>query len=113
VVAFAARASLAARIDVIDALHLCGAEDRFIAGLFQRRFFMLGLKAGVTGTLVAALVAFLVTLGETPANMAFFLPQWKMDPFELALLLIAPVLAGLTSAVSARLAVVSDLRGRW
>lgn len=113
VVAFAARASLAARIDVIDALHLCGAEDRFIASLFQRRFFMLGLKAGFAGAFIAALVALLVSMGQAPANMAFFLPQWGMAPFELGMLIAAPFLAGLTAAISARLAVVADLRGRW
>ncbi len=113
VIAFAARASLAARVDVIDALHLCGAEDRFIAGLFQRRFFMLGLKSGVAGAIMAALVSILVSLGRAPADMAFFLPQWAADPFEIILLAAAPLLAGLTSALSARLAVAADLRGRW
>lgn len=113
VIAFAARASLAARLDVIDALHLCGAEDRFIAGLFQRRFFMLGLKSGVAGAVFAGLVSILVSLGDAPADMAFFLPQWAADPFEIILLAIAPLLAGVTAAISARLAVAADLRGRW
>ncbi|WP_323761703.1 hypothetical protein [Maricaulis sp.] len=113
VIAFAARASLAARLDVIDALHLCGAEDRFIAGLFQRRFFMLGLKSGVAGAVIAGLVSILVSLGDAPADMAFFLPQWAADPFEIVLLAIAPLLAGATAAISARLAVAADLRGRW
>jgi cell division transport system permease protein len=113
VIAFAARASLAARIDVIDALHLCGAGDRFIAGLFQRRFFMLGVKAGAAGALSAALVSVLVSLGEAPADIAFFLPRWAADPVELILLGAAPLLAGLVSALSARLAVTTDLRGRW
>ncbi|WP_339743472.1 hypothetical protein [uncultured Maricaulis sp.] len=113
VVAFAARASLAARINVIDALHICGAEDRFVAGLFERRFFMLGLKSGAAGAVCAGLVAVAASFGQGPADTAFFLPHWAMDPFELALLLLAPVLAGLTAAVSARLAVASDLRGRW
>jgi len=113
VVAFAARASLAARIDVTDALHLCGAEDRYIAALFQRRFFMLGLKSGLVGAIFAGLVSLLVSLGETSADMAFFLPHLSVDKVEIGLLLIAPILSGLTSALSARLAVASDLRRRW
>lgn len=113
VVAFAARASLAARVDVIDALHLCGAKDSFIAGLFQRRFFMLGLKSGATGALFAGLVSVLVSIGGSPADMVFFLPHWAADPVELSLLALAPLLAGLTAAISARLAVAADLRGRW
>ena len=113
VVAFAARASLVARMDVTDALHLCGAEDSFIADLFQKRFFLLGLKAGTAGALVAALVSMLVSMGETPADMAFFLPRWSMDTIEIGLLLAAPILAGLVAALSARLAVSADLRDRW
>lgn len=113
VVAFAARASLAARVDVIDALHLSGAEDRFIATLFQRRFFMLGLKAGTAGALIAVLVSLLVSSGGSSADMAFFLPRWSTNPFELIMLGVAPLLAGATSALSARLAVSTDLRGRW
>ena len=38
VIAFATRAGLAARRDVVEVLHLSGAEDGFIAGLFQTRF---------------------------------------------------------------------------
>jgi cell division transport system permease protein len=113
VVAFAARASLAARIDVTDALHLCGAEDQYIAALFQRRFFMLGLNAGTAGAAVAAVVSFFVSLGRSPVDASFFLPNWSMDPFELTILIAAPILAGLTSAISAHMAVVTDLRGRW
>jgi len=113
VVAFAARASLAARVDVIDALHLCGAEDRYIAILFQRRFFMLGLKAGTVGALVSVIVSLLVSSGSDAADASFFLPSWQSNPFEILLLGIAPLLAGATSALSARLAVMTDLGGRW
>ena len=113
VIAFAARASLAARLDVIDALHLSGAEDSFIAHLFQRRFFMLGLKAGTAGALIAVIVSLLVSWGDTPADMLFFLPRWSMNPFELIMLGLAPLLAGATAALSARLAVATDLRQRW
>ena len=113
VIAFAARASLAARLDVADALHLAGGEDSFIASLFQARFFMLGLKAGLLGAFSAGVVYLLVAYGGTAGDMEYFLPRWVIAPFELALLLIAPLVAGLISALSARLAVASDLRARW
>ena len=38
VIAFATHAALLARKDIVDVLHLCGARDGFIAGLFERRF---------------------------------------------------------------------------
>lgn len=57
-VVFATRAAMAGNRDVVEVLHFCGAEDRFIAREFQRHFLMLGIKGGVTGgLLVVATVA--------------------------------------------------------
>lgn len=47
--AFATRGAMAGNRDVVDVLHFVGAEDRFIAGEFQRRFFRLGLRGGILG----------------------------------------------------------------
>ena len=47
-VAFATRAGLAAQRDVVEVLHLTGAEDRFIAGLFQLRFARVAAVAGLS-----------------------------------------------------------------
>jgi cell division transport system permease protein len=41
---------------VVSVLHICGAEDGFIAREFQRHFLLLGLRGGLIG---AALAAFL------------------------------------------------------
>ena len=55
VIAFATHAALLARKDIVDVLHLAGARDRFIASLFERRFWVLGLRAGAVGALLAGL----------------------------------------------------------
>lgn len=112
VIAFAARASLAARQDVVDALHLVGAQDGYIARLFERRFFFLGLKAGVAGAFFAFAIVILVTYGGASSGDGF-LPAWGATIWDGAVLLLAPVLAGLIAALSARLAVGNDLRARW
>ena len=44
---FATRGAMAANRPVIEVLHFVGAQDRFIAGQFQRHFLWLGLKGGV------------------------------------------------------------------
>ena len=113
VIAFAARASLVARRDVADALHIVGATDAYIAGLFERRFFSLGLKAGVAGAGFAALIAVLVAVGGGSADAIYFLPELVFAPVEIAALLAAPLIAGAVSALSARLAVAEELRKRW
>ncbi|MCW5724756.1 MAG: hypothetical protein KIS81_07340 [Maricaulaceae bacterium] len=113
-IAFAARASLAARLGVAETLHLSGADDSYIAALFQRRFFFLGVKAGIAGAFFAAAAALLVAVGgAAPAGAEDYLPDWASHPVDLVLLLAAPLLAGIISALSARLAVSADLRRRW
>ncbi|MDE2486637.1 MAG: ABC transporter permease, partial [Alphaproteobacteria bacterium] len=55
-VAFATQAGLATRRDVVEVLHLSGAEDGYIAGLFQGRFVRLAVIGGVAGAAGAAAV---------------------------------------------------------
>jgi len=112
VIAFAARASLAARRDVADALHLVGAEDSYIAALFERRFFLLGVKAGAAGAFFAAAVTVLVIYGGG-GGAEYFLPAVAINPLEILALIAAPLFSGLVASLSARLAVAEDLRKRW
>ncbi|MGZ3404478.1 MAG: cell division protein FtsX, partial [Phenylobacterium sp.] len=56
VVAFATRAGLAARRDVVEVLHLAGAEDTFIARLFLVRFARVAGLAGAIGAAAAGVL---------------------------------------------------------
>ncbi len=72
VVAFATRAGLAGRRDVVEVLHMAGAEDNFIAQLFQVRFARLAGLAGLIGAVAAGLLGVGLRLaggseGLTPA----------------------------------------------
>lgn len=48
-VVFATRAAMAGNREVVEVLHLVGAEHDFIAREFQRHFLLLGLQGGVIG----------------------------------------------------------------
>ncbi|WP_181701361.1 cell division protein FtsX [Chthonobacter albigriseus] len=48
-VVFATRAAMAGNRQIIEVLHFCGAEDRFIAGEFQHHFLLLGIRGGLIG----------------------------------------------------------------
>jgi cell division transport system permease protein len=101
VIAFATRAGLAARRDVIEVLHFSGAEARFIAGLFQNRFAAMGALAGLLGGAGAAIIGALARYFGGGAGVAPVLPLAWID---LLAALPAPVLAALIAGVSARLA---------
>ena len=108
VVAFATRAGLAAQRQVVEVLHLTGAEDRFIASLFQAQFARVAAIAGLIGALGAALTGTILRLlggsrGLTPA-----LPvAWA----DLLALLPCPLLAAGVAAVAARVTARALIRG--
>lgn len=111
VIAFATHAALLARRDIVDVLHIAGARDRFIAALFERRFWLLGLRAGTVGALVAlVLVALLVLAARTAASRSGLLPELSLDFPDLAILVVTPIIAGLASRVAAGITVRRALR---
>ncbi|WP_439636499.1 cell division protein FtsX [Oceanicaulis sp.] len=113
VVAFAARASLAARWDVAEALHLVGAPDRYVTGLFQERFFFLGLKSGLAGSVAAALAALGLAQAGAASGGLFFVPTLELGWSALLIPPLAALIAALIAALAARSAVSSDLKARW
>lgn len=100
VVAFATRAGLAARRDVVEVLHLTGAEDGQIANLFELRFARVAALSGAAGAAAAALLGGILRLvgggqGITPAMPIAWI--------DLVAVLPCPVLAALVAAVAARI----------
>jgi cell division transport system permease protein len=111
VIAFATHAALLARRDIVDVLHVAGAKDGFIAGLFERRFWLLGLRAGTVGALLAlASLAVLISLGRSSADRSGLLPQLSLDFPDLAILVVTPVIAGLAARLAARITVMRSLK---
>ncbi len=107
VIGFATRAGLAAHRDVIEVLHLSGAETGFVARLFQTRFATAAGIAGLFGAGGAAVVAALARLAGGGQGLTPVLPLAWID---LLAVLPAPLLAALTAAVAARLAASAILR---
>lgn len=113
VIAFAARASLAARWDVAEALHLVGAPDRYVTGLFQRRFFELGLKSGLAGSFAAALAALGLAQAGAASSGLFFVPTLELGWSAFLIPPIAAAVAALIAALAARVSVATELKARW
>lgn len=101
VIAFATRAGLAARRDVIEVLHFSGAEQGFITELFQNRFAAMGALAGLLGGASAAMIGAAVRYFGGGAGVAPVLPLAWID---LAAALSCPLVAAVIAGLSARLA---------
>ena len=99
VIAFAARAVLASRLQIVEVLHVAGARDGYIAGLLARRFAAMAFAAGLGGALLAAGLGAALRLAGGGGGLTPVLPVAWID---LAALLPCPLLAAAVAAWSAR-----------
>ena len=107
VIVFATRAGLAARRDLVSVLHLAGAEDRFIAGLFQARFARMAALAGLFGAAAAAAIVAAARLFGGGAGLTPVLPLAWID---LAPLVLCPAAAAAVAALAARATAMALLK---
>ncbi len=111
VIAFATHATLLARRDIVELLHLSGARDSYIAGLFERRFLMLGVQAGAAGALLAfGAAAFILFILKQGRDGSWLLPQLSMSLADGLILGLTPLLAGFAAMMAAKATVMRSLR---
>lgn len=111
VVSYAVRASLVARQDVIEVLHMAGAPDRFIAGEFMTRFSALGARAGLAGAVVATIIAGALSLATDVGTAAQeYLPRFQLNGVDIAILIAAPAITAGVAALTARRTVLQALQ---
>ena len=107
-ITLAANAALAANAQVIKVLRLVGAQDRYIAGAFVRRFTI----RAFTGALVGAVLGSLGVLALPPVNEAGgFLTGLGFSGFAWGLPFVLPFIAALVAWLATRLAAFQTLRG--
>jgi cell division transport system permease protein len=106
-IALAAQAALSANRGVIEVLRLVGAQDRFIAGAFVRRFTLRTLGGAAAGALLGAgVVAAVVPAGPfagLPGGLGFSGAGW-LGPLAI------PPLAALVAYLATRFAAFRVLR---
>jgi len=108
-VIFGSRAGLAAHRETISIVHLLGAEDATISQAYERRYFMHGLKGGLSGIIMAAGV--LWAIGNAAQSMSGGLIT-ALTPQEPAIgwLLLVAAGAAVVAMLTARTTVRSSLR---
>ncbi len=110
VIAFATHATLLARRDIVELLHLTGAKDSFISGLFEQRFLMLGVQAGALGALLAfGAAAFILFLARQGDQQVWLLPQLSLSLADGLILGLAPLIAGFAAMLAAKVTVMRSL----
>lgn len=99
VIAFAARAVLASRRQIVEVLHVAGARDGYIAGLLARRFAAMAFAAGLGGAILAGAVGAALRLAGGGGGLTPALPVAWIDLLALA---PCPLLAAGVAALAAR-----------
>jgi cell division transport system permease protein len=108
-VVLAARGALNTHRATIDVLHLLGATDRQIAGLFQRRIALDALFGGFAGLLLAVVVLLLV--GERMRDIGSeLLGSAGIGWGSWIMLFMLPLAGAALSTLSARITVLRALR---
>lgn len=108
-VVLAARGALNTHRATIDVLHLLGATDRQIAGLFQRRIALDALFGGCAGLLLAIVVLLLV--GERMRDIGSeLLGSAGIGWGSWIMLFMLPLAGAALSTLSARITVLRALR---
>lgn len=110
IVIFAARADLAANAEIVEALHLMGAEDSFIAAHVQRHFLKLSLIGSMLGGMAAiGALAGVHNLAQRWAADSSFLPAIELGAADFAWIALAPLGLCAAATVTARIAVTLRL----
>ena len=105
---FATRAGLAVHDDVIELLHLVGAQDRYIARQFQIHIRSLALGGGMIGFALA--VATIILLGRfAPVAESILVPKMMLSPLQWLVLAGLPLIAVGIGMATARATVMRSL----
>jgi len=116
-VASATRAAVATNREIVEVLHLVGADDAFIASEFQSRFLALGLRGAAIGGgaaavffLIARVVArrFVATPGGD--QVAAMFGEAALDARGFAAIFVLAAAAALATGLLSRLIVLGRLR---
>lgn len=107
-IVFVTRTGLAIHRNVIELLHLIGAQDPYVARQFERHALWLGLRGGVIGLALAAatvvLIGYLVQSSQTG-----LLPSLSFAVWEWLALAVLPLLTAMIAMVTARWTVMRNL----
>ena len=108
VVIFGTRAAFTAHAEVVQLLHVMGAQDGYIARLFQWRALTMGLKGGLIGLTVTAIALFILSRLAADLEGPLF-GNFTLSPFALLSLALLPLVAAALPAFTARRTVLREL----
>lgn len=106
---FTTRSVLAVHYEIVEVLHLIGAQDTYIADQFQKHAFRMGLKGSIGGTAcaMATILAIAILTRDLEASL---LPPTTLAYWHWLVLAILPIAESYGAMITARLTILRALR---
>lgn len=108
-IVFTTRSVLAVHYEIVEVLHLIGAQDTYIANQFQKHAFRMGLKGSVGGT-ASALATILGIALLTNDLETSLLPPTTLAYWHWLLLAMLPIGESYGAMLTARFTILRALR---
>lgn len=109
-VVYATRTSLDVHRPVIELLHLMGAKDKYIAGLFAKRTFVLSLVGGFIGLIIT--FPAILGIGSLVAGIkGGIISEAHLTTKSWGILASVPLFSAVLSTITARMTVKKTLLG--
>jgi len=116
-VGFATRSAVALNHEVVEVLHLVGADDDFVAREFERRFLSLGIEGGFLGAAAAAVCYFMAGILSTKfastaaaEQMEAVFGSFQFGAIGYGLIALVAAVVAYSTAIVSRLTVKRRLR---
>lgn len=121
IIVSATRSAMASNREIVEVLHFVGATDGFISREFEKHFLRLGIKAGVVGAVLAALVFLLIPwvmqmLGGGQVSLTElqrFIGTGSLDAAGYILLGIVVIVIAALCMLTSRFGVYRILNDKW
>ncbi len=108
VTVFSTRTALAIHHNVIEVMHLIGAQDSYVARQFQAHALAIALRGSLAGLAGAAATLLAARYFAGPESGSL-LPVLSLEPWQWAALLILPLAMAIIAMITARATVLASL----
>ena len=107
-IVFTTRSVLAVHQEIVEVLHLIGAQDNYIAGQFQRHSLRMALKGSIGGTAFAVGTIFAIAFLARDLDSSL-LPPISLTAWHWVILALLPIIEAYGAMLTARITVLRAL----
>ena len=106
---FTTRMGMSIHKNIIELLHLIGAEDNYLAAQFQKQAILLGFRGSILGCIFSAVTLYGICHVMNRSN-SWFIPGNLLPYWEWPILAAVPIVSIIIAGTTARFTVLKELK---